>query len=502
MNAFVSAGYCFNSAVQMLHRNSLDGRLGLRQQGAYVTVHPEQNYFLSAPYEADAGQSHIPRKSMRLVLYAELVAVDLFALVAGPLLAMWALVMMGSPPADFFPSAAVTVVYLVNGTARGAYSRQAISNAIDAVRSGVISLLTAVFIVLMVAFFLKSGEDISRLNFAAAAVISGFLLVAGRALFPRHARRVCGGQLMNELIIVHGKQSFVPRQGAVVLNADRANLKPDLNDPSMLDEFGTIVQSFDRVLVDCPPEHRRAWALMLKGANVQGEIFVEQANEMGAIAMGSFHGQDTLLVSRQPLSLPHRLQKRVLDLAVTVPLIILLAPMLVLVAIAIKLDTPGPVFFRQLRVGRGNRMFKVLKFRSMRIDSCDANGTRSTARQDDRITRVGQFIRATSIDELPQLLNVLLGDMSLVGPRPHALGSLAGNQLFWRIDETYWLRHQLKPGITGLAQMRGHRGATVHVSDLVNRLQSDMEYIQDWNIWRDIAILVGTVRVVVHNNAY
>lgn len=467
-----------------------------------MTVHPEQEYFLPTPYETNGGQRPIPRKSMRLALYAELFALDVFALVAGPYLATWLMSLLGYTTANLFPSGAVLLVYLVNGAARGAYSRMAISNAIEAVRSGMVSLLTAVFIVLMVAFFLKSGEDISRLNFAAGFGLSALLLVAGRAVFPRHARRACGGQLVNELIIVHGKPSFVPRRGAVVLDAERANLQPDLNNPAMLDEFGTIVQSFDRVLVDCQPEHRRAWALLLKGANVQGEILVEQANEIGAIAMGSFHGQDTLLVSRQPLSVPHRLQKRVLDLAITVPLIILLAPMLALVAIAIKLDTPGPVFFQQLRVGRGNRMFKVLKFRSMRIDSCDANGSRSTARDDDRVTRVGQFIRAMSIDELPQLFNVLLGDMSLVGPRPHALGSLAGNKLFWRIDETYWLRHQLKPGITGLAQMRGHRGATVNVSDLVNRLQSDMEYIQDWSILRDIAILAGTVRVIVHNNAY
>lgn len=191
-----------------------------------------------------------------------------------------------------------------------------------------------------------------------------------------------------------------------------------------------------------------------------------------------------------------------LDLAITVPAIIVLAPMMALTALAIRLETSGPVFFRQPRVGRGNRLFKVLKFRSMHTDLCDASGNRSTARGDDRITRVGRIIRATSIDELPQLFNVLLGDMSLVGPRPHALGSLAGDQLFWRIDETYWLRHQLKPGITGLAQMRGHRGATLHASDLVNRLQSDMEYIQDWSIWRDFAILVGTARVLVHKNAY
>src|SRR3546814_5934722 len=112
------------------------------------------------------------------------------------------------------------------------------------------------------------------------------------------------------------------------------------------------------------------------------------------------------------------------------------------VAIAIKLESRGSVFFRQERLGRGNRLFLVYKFRSMRVEKCDENGDRSTARDDDRITRVGQFIRRTSIDELPQLWNVLRGEMSLVGPRPHALGSRAGGALFWDVDRRYWYRHR------------------------------------------------------------
>jgi lipopolysaccharide/colanic/teichoic acid biosynthesis glycosyltransferase len=175
---------------------------------------------------------------------------------------------------------------------------------------------------------------------------------------------------------------------------------------------------------------------------------------------------------------------------------------MILVAIAIKLDSPGPMFFRQDRVGRGNRIFKILKFRSMRTERADGAGARSASLDDDRITKVGRIIRRTSIDELPQLLNVLLGDMSLVGPRPHALGSLAGNRLFWEVDRQYWHRHALKPGITGLAQVRGFRGATVRDIDLRNRLEADLEYLNGWTLWRDIAILVGTVQVLVHKNAY
>src|SRR5690606_20362637 len=125
----------------------------------------------------------------------------------------------------------------------------------------------------------------------------------------------------------------------------------------------------------------------------------------------------------------------------------------------------------------GNRLFPMYKFRSMRTDQLDRGGHRSTGRHDERITRVGRFIRKTSIDELPQFLNVLLGQMSIVGPRPHALGSRAEEKLFWDIDAAYWHRHAVKPGVTGLAQVRGYRGATEKVADLSNLLQADLEYL-------------------------
>jgi lipopolysaccharide/colanic/teichoic acid biosynthesis glycosyltransferase len=144
----------------------------------------------------------------------------------------------------------------------------------------------------------------------------------------------------------------------------------------------------------------------------------------------------------------------------------------------------------------------MFKFRSMRQDTLDHEGNRSAARDDDRITRIGAIIRRTSIDELPQILNGLKGDMSIVGPRPHALGSCANDKYFWDIDRKYWQRHSLKPGLTGLAQVRGHRGATEKEKDLTDRLQSDLEYIANWSIQRDIGIVVRTVQVLMHENAF
>jgi polysaccharide biosynthesis protein PslA len=444
----------------------------------------------------------LAKKTVRVGLYTQLLVLDIAALTIGPVLARALLIELGFDGGDLWALGALALIYLISAFYRGAYSFQAIADPGDSLRKSMHALTIATMMVLFTAFFLKSGEQISRLNFAVGICLSALMIIIGRALFPRYAMASGRGSLLNELVIVHGEPVPVDLASAVLLDAKRVGLRPDLHDPQMLNLFGRIVESFDRVVIHSNPEDHRAWALLLKGAGIDGEILLEEADEVGAIGMRKFRGKDTLLVSRQPLSLPNRIQKRMLDLAVAIPMILVLCPLFILVAAAVKLESAGPVFFRQDRVGRGNRLFKVLKFRSMRVEQSDANGNRSASRDDDRITRVGRIIRATSIDELPQLLNVLLGDMSLVGPRPHALGSLAGDQLFWQVDETYWLRHQLKPGITGLAQVRGFRGATLEKSDLISRLQSDMEYVQNWDIWRDIGILIGTFRVIVHRNAY
>ncbi len=147
-------------------------------------------------------------------------------------------------------------------------------------------------------------------------------------------------------------------------------------------------------------------------------------------------------------------------------------------------------------------MFNVLKFRSMYVERSDSKGACSTSPGDIRVTRVGRFLRQTSLDELPQLFNVLSGEMSLVGPRPHALGSTADDALFWKIDRRYFERHSIKPGITGLAQVRGFRGATACRDDLTNRLQADLEYVTGWTVWRDLKIIARTFMVLVHPKAF
>jgi lipopolysaccharide/colanic/teichoic acid biosynthesis glycosyltransferase len=135
-------------------------------------------------------------------------------------------------------------------------------------------------------------------------------------------------------------------------------------------------------------------------------------------------------------------------------------------------------------------------------DMRDPHANRLAARDDERVTRIGKFLRRTSLDELPQLWNVIRGDMSLVGPRPHALGASAEGELYWEAVPDYWTRHAMRPGITGLAQVRGLRGTTNTRSDIEKRVAADLEYINSWSMWQDLVILLQTIRVVFHNKAY
>ena len=178
------------------------------------------------------------------------------------------------------------------------------------------------------------------------------------------------------------------------------------------------------------------------------------------------------------------------------------ASILIAAAVAVKLSGPGPVFFRQQRLGQDARPFMIFKFRTMHMAQTDHVADKLTEKNDPRVTRIGAFLRKSSIDELPQLFNVLKGDMSIVGPRPHAPAAKAADTLYWEVDERYWARHCIKPGMTGLAQVRGHRGPTDRHEDLINRLQSDLEYVTNWSIWRDLRIIVATLGVLSHDNAF
>jgi putative colanic acid biosynthesis UDP-glucose lipid carrier transferase len=205
-------------------------------------------------------------------------------------------------------------------------------------------------------------------------------------------------------------------------------------------------------------------------------------------------------VSNRPLAGPPAVVKRAIDLCVSAVLLVIMLPLMVVIAALIKLDNPGPVLFKQQRFGIGKKPFKLYKFRSMRSEASGDPSAPQARRRDPRVTRIGSFLRRTSLDEVPQLLNVLKGDMSLVGPRPHATPH---DDKYAALIEGYLTRHHVKPGITGWAQVHGWRGETDTLEKMERRVEYDIYYVKHWSLLLDLRIFVRTLAVVLRQrNAY
>lgn len=363
------------------------------------------------------------------------------------------------------------------------------------------SFLIALSLGLFASFAAKTTFAISRITLVTAILVGLVLVVSLRVTIVETLRRRFHKGLENSLIIYDGGPT-IDLVGSYQVAAGDFAIEPRPDNPDMLDRLGRLAKDMDRLIVSCSSEDRKNWVHMLRGLDVRGEVVSHGIHELGVFGLHREQGFTSLVVATGSLGLKDRALKRALDLAITLPAVIILSPVFIAVALAIWLEDRGPVLFLQNRVGRSNCQFNIMKFRSMRVAGLDQAGDRSASRDDDRVTRVGKFIRRTSLDELPQLFNVIQGDMSLVGPRPHALGSRAGGKLFWEIDPSYWHRHALKPGLTGLAQVRGLRGATDVEEDLTERLKADLEYLQDWTPWTDIIILAQTARVLIHDRAF
>jgi len=211
----------------------------------------------------------------------------------------------------------------------------------------------------------------------------------------------------------------------------------------------------------------------------------------GASAYSTYRSRHPRRLRVEPAA---SIRKRLFDLVVASAALLFFAPLLITVAIAIKATSRGPVLFVQRRYGYRNRSFKIYKFRTMRMGAGDVRGVRQTVQGDSRVTRIGRILRKTSLDEIPQLLNVIKGDMSLVGPRPHVPGMLAAQLAYEDLVPYYFQRHSARPGITGLAQVNGCRGSTVEPNRAISRIDYDLHYIEKWSLSVDIMIIVRTIR--------
>jgi len=452
------------------------------------------------------ARSPVSKEHTRLRLYLLGVVIDLWTMLAcfvvanRVVLGAW----LGEPekPHGIVIFAILAPIYTLLAINGGAYGIRMLANVRTGAAHALIAFVQAALLTLLIVFLAKIGEQLSRLTFMVGGLLSVFGLVGCRFIVIALSRRMLGAVPVMELLIADGVDiPDLPRQMEVI-DARTLGLDPSRHDAAMAEKLALAVGGAEHVVVACASEKIGDWSVALKSLSARGEILMPEMARFAPVRGGTFHHQPTLVVAGGPLDYRDRIIKRIFDLVVSLAAIVLLSPVLALAALAVKLTSPGPVLFRQSRLGQDARPFEIYKFRSMRAEATDSGASQLTRRADPRLTAIGAFLRKTSIDELPQLFNVLKGEMSIVGPRPHAPGAKAADALYWEVDPRYWARHCIKPGITGLAQVRGHRGSTDAHEDLLLRLQSDLEYVTDWSIWRDIRIVLATLRVLVHHRAY
>jgi polysaccharide biosynthesis protein PslA len=450
----------------------------------------------------EAAERHCKgRKKTRVLISISLMASDFIALIVGFTSANIVVYGFDDLPQIGTVLAASLPLMLMFGLHDSAYSSRVGINAPRSIYRGLKSFLFLAAALMLLAFLFKIGADFSRAQFLVGTLLSVVLMTVFRWGVANYNVIPASRGLFADLHIYDGDHE--PKDGGLfVLNAAQAGLVPNRSDSRMMSRLGMFAKGMDSVVVHCAPDVRESWAQALKTLDVPTEIVVPELDQLRPLAITARDGHASILLSDGRLTWEQEVLKRLFDLALVIPMLPLLLPIFLVVAVAIKLDSPGPVFFRQNRIGIGNRSFRIWKFRSMQFSQQDSGASKLTQRDDPRVTRVGAFIRRTSIDELPQLLNVLTGDMSLVGPRPHAPLAKAGSLLYWEVDETYWERHVVKPGITGLAQVRGFRGNTFIESNLRDRLQADLEYVAKWSLILDVKILATTIVMPFSGNAF
>lgn len=377
-----------------------------------------------------------------------------------------------------------------------------------------------------VAFFAKAGEDYSRVWFAGWYILGFGYFIITRFLISLKVRQwqrdgrlerraviVGGGRGAEELILSLESQAdndiricgiFDDRDGE--RSPQMVAGYPKLGTIAELVEFGRACR-IDMLIVSIPiTAEGRVQELLKKLWVLPVDIRLSaHSNKMRFRPRAfSYVGSVPMLdVFSKPIADWDGVIKRVFDVVVGSLALVLLSPIMIATAIAVKLNSKGPVFFRQKRHGFNNEIISVWKFRSMYTDKSDFEVKQAVTKGDPRVTSVGRIIRKTSIDELPQLFNVLMGELSLVGPRPHAVNAHSANRKWDAVVDGYFARHKVKPGITGWAQINGWRGEIDTPEKIRKRVEYDLYYIENWSVWFDLKILALTpIRLLNTENAY
>lgn len=372
-------------------------------------------------------------------------------------------------------------------------------------------------------FLLKISDDFSRAWFLSWFIFGSMALVVFRvtlrALVADWTRK---GRLKRRTVLVGGGPEAEDLIRSINQSAhndielfglfdDRADKRspdlvadcPKLGKVSDLVEFARQTR-IDLVIVSLPVSAETRVLQMLKQLWVL-PVDIRLSAHMSKLKFKSraysFLGDVPVFdMADKPISDWNIVAKWLFDRSVALCALIAFSPIMILTAIAIKLDSKGPIFFKQKRYGFNNELIEVYKFRSMYTDMSDAQAAKLVTKDDPRVTKVGRFIRKTSIDELPQFLNVLRGELSICGPRPHALQAKAEDRLYHDAVDGYFARHRVKPGITGWAQINGWRGETDTIDKIMQRVNHDLYYIENWSIFLDLYILFMTPISLVSKN--
>lgn len=371
-----------------------------------------------------------------------------------------------------------------------------------------------------------AGEPEAAIRLALAAAIALPLAAGLRLATSLRIRRLAKtGAVEHRIAIVGGADEVVPvireierdhhrgrrfcgffddrrdaRSPAVVAGRHKGGRLDDLIAMARKAEIDTVVIALRRV------SHRRLMELVTRLSVLPIDLRVMLDADIPELARkrrSRMGGLELIDLYRRPIQGWDAAIKRSFDLVFASLAIVLMAPVMLACALAVRLSSPGPVLFRQKRHGFNNRPVWVWKFRSMHSDRCDPSAVNAVRRDDDRVTAVGRVLRRSSLDELPQLFNVIGGALSLVGPRPHATSARTGDMVYDQVIAAYSARHKIKPGITGWAQVKGWRGELNSPEKLRRRIEHDLFYIEHWSIWFDLKILLCTPwALITTRNAY